>query len=218
MSMKAMLGAIAAFTAALYGASIVGGVAVRDLKFDRSEISTHSGMAWTPPRDSSIPKGLLGDSIRRGRLIFTETPLYASDHATAKINCSDCHAEGGIQPYASPVVAVPALFPQFNQRAGRVISLKDRIQECFVRSENGTPVDYDGEQMKAVVDYINWLSTPEPNRQKFLGRGLVLRRIRSMALRSMPASVRDATARTAKARCRCFPHSGGPIPSTMAPA
>jgi len=173
MSVKVVLGAIAAFTAVVYGSSILAGLAVRDLKFDRSEIPTHAGMAWTPPHDSSIPRGPLGESIRRGRLIFNETPLYAPDHATAKIKCADCHAEGGMQPFASPVVAVPATFPQFNQRAGRVITLKDRIQECFVRSENGTPIDYDGEQMKSLVDYINWLSTPEPNRQQFVGRGLV---------------------------------------------
>jgi thiosulfate dehydrogenase len=173
MSGKALLSTVAAFTFLVYAASIFGGMAVKDLKFDRSEISSHNGMAWTPPSESSIPSGRLGDSIRRGRLIFTETPLYAADHTTAKIRCSDCHVEGGIQPFASPVVAVPALFPMFNQRAGHVISLKDRIQECFVRSENGTPIDYNGEQMQALVDYINWLSTPEPNRKKFEGRGLI---------------------------------------------
>ena len=173
MSVKVLLSAVAAFTAVLYGASIIGGLAVKDLKFDRSDIPTHPGMAWTPPPESSIPRGPQGNSIRLGSLIFNQTPLYASQHATAKIKCSDCHAEGGTQPFASPVVAVAATFPQFNQRAGHIISLQDRIQECFVRSENGTPIDYNGEQMRALVDYINWLSTPEPNRQKFQGRGLV---------------------------------------------
>jgi len=173
MTGKGLLIGGAAFVALLYGAAIVGGLAIRDLKFDRNEISIHPGMAWTPPAESSIPHGPLGDSIRLGRLLFTQTPLYASEHIKAKINCSDCHAAGGMQPFASPVVGVPALFPMFNQRAGHVISLKDRIQECFVRSENGTPIDYDGEQMQAIVNYINWLSTPEPHRQKFQGRGLV---------------------------------------------
>ena len=173
MSAKAMLIAVAAFTFILYGAFILAGLAVKDLKFDRSEVSTHPGMAGTPPPESSIPRGPRGNSIRLGRLLFTETPLYASQHATAKVKCSDCHAEGGMQPFASPVVAVPALFPMFNQRAGHIISLQDRIQECFVRSENGTPIDYNGEQMHALVDYINWLSMPEPSRQKFKGRGLV---------------------------------------------
>jgi len=173
MSARALFIAGVALTLFAYAASIIAGLAVKDLKFDRSEIPSHPGMAWTPPAESSIPHGPLGESIRLGRLIFDQTPLYASQHAQAKVKCSDCHAESGMQPFASPVVAVPATFPQFNQRAGHVISLKDRIQECFVRSENGTPVDDDGQQMRALVDYINWLSTPEPGRQKFQGRGLV---------------------------------------------
>lgn len=130
-------------------------------------------MAWQAPTSRSIPNGPLGESIRRGANIFKETPLYAREYTGAKISCANCHAEGGIQPFASPVVGVPALFPMYNERAGHVISLKDRIQECFVRSENGRPLDYDGEPMKNLVDYINWLSVPQPNHRPFTGRGLV---------------------------------------------
>jgi thiosulfate dehydrogenase len=71
------------------------------------------------------------------------------------------------------MVGVPATFPQYNARAGHVISLKDRIQECFVRSENGKPLDYDGPEMKALVDYITWLSQPEPGHKPFKGKGLI---------------------------------------------
>src|SRR5690349_14139466 len=31
---------------------------------------------WRPPSPDSIPHGPLGDSVRRGRLIFTQTPKY----------------------------------------------------------------------------------------------------------------------------------------------
>ena len=71
------------------------------------------------------------------------------------------------------MVGLPALFPMYNQRAGHVISLRDRIQECFVRSENGTPLPYRGTEMQALVDYISWLSEPQPDRKPFVGRGLI---------------------------------------------
>jgi thiosulfate dehydrogenase len=71
------------------------------------------------------------------------------------------------------MVGLPALFPMYNERAGHVISLKDRIQECFVRSENGKPLDYEGPVMQSLVDYINWLSQPEPGRRPYVGRGLM---------------------------------------------
>jgi thiosulfate dehydrogenase len=132
-----------------------------------------SGSAWKAPRASTIPWGPQGDSIRRGALIFNETPLYAAEFTSSKVACSDCHAAGGMQPYASPMVGLPALFPMFNERAGHMISMPDRIQECFVRSENGKPISYDGPEMKALVDYITWLSQPQPHSKPFKGRGLV---------------------------------------------
>jgi thiosulfate dehydrogenase len=128
---------------------------------------------WRPPAMGTIPMGPQGDSIRLGLKLFNETQLYARDTVSAKISCSGCHAEGGMQPYASPIVGVAATFPQFNARAGHMITLKDRIQECFVRSENGRPIDYDGVRMRGLVDYIAWVSTPEPDRKAFAGRGLL---------------------------------------------
>uniref|UniRef100_E6QKL4 Cytochrome c, class I n=1 Tax=mine drainage metagenome TaxID=410659 RepID=E6QKL4_9ZZZZ len=130
-------------------------------------------LAWEAPLSKDIPAGAQGDLIRSGRLIFRATPQFAADHAGNKMSCGDCHVAGGIAPYASPMVGLPARFPMYNKRAGHVISLKDRIQECFTRSENGTPLDYDGPEMRALMAYIEWLSKPEPERKKFVGRGLV---------------------------------------------
>jgi len=167
---------IAVCIAALYGGAIAVGLHVRDLS-GLTEIPTFAATAeqrkpaWRSP--ASMPNGAKGDSIRRGALIFNETPLYASQFVSARLSCGACHAEGGIQPFASPVVGVAARFPQFNERAGHVISLEDRIQECFVRSENGRPLDYQGPEMRAIVDYIGWLSTPEPDRRPYVGKGLV---------------------------------------------
>lgn len=164
---------IAALTLTVYAGTIVAGFRVKDLSSYQNTIDRHPGMAWKAPSSNSIPNNPKGDSIRRGALIFNETPLYAARYTSAKISCSSCHAAGGIQPFAIPLVGAPTRFPMYNDRAGRVISLKDRIQECFVRSENGRPLEYDGTTMQNLIDYINWLSTPQPNRQPFRGRGLV---------------------------------------------
>jgi thiosulfate dehydrogenase len=165
--------AISLLTLLLYACAIAVGLHVRDLSTYKSPIQSQEGMDWHPPSVRDIPVGAIGDLIRRGQLIFNETSLYAADHAKAKISCASCHAEGGIQPYASPMVGVAKSFPQFNQRANRVISLQDRIQECFVRSENGTPLDYNGTEMHAVMEYIHWLSQPKPKELAFRGRGFV---------------------------------------------
>ena len=161
------------FIGALYLVSIAFGLRVKDLSGVLEDARIPVARPWAAPLHSSIPSGPEGDSIRRGELIFNETRLYAPDHTGATISCGNCHAEGGIQKYASPMVGLPALFPMFNARAGHVITLKDRVQECFVRSENGLPLDYNGIEMKALIDYIDWLSQPSKSGAVYTGRGLI---------------------------------------------
>ncbi|ADW69684.1 c-type cytochrome [Granulicella tundricola] len=165
--------AVVALTVSVYGGAILASLLPKHLSLDLDATTRQSKLPWRPPPVSSIPDNPHGDSIRRGALLFDETPLYAAAFTGAKVSCANCHAEGGIQPLASPVVGLPAKFPMYNERAGHMISLKDRVQECFVRSENGTPLDYDGTEMKGLVDYIEWLSIPQPGRRAFEGRGLV---------------------------------------------
>lgn len=159
--------------ALVYASAIAAGLHTRDLSSYKSPIQYQSGMDWHPPTDRDLPSGDEGEQVRQGRRIFNETALYAPEHTRAKVSCGNCHAGSGIQPFASPMVGVPATFPQFNQRANRVISLPDRIQECFVRSENGSPLDYNGEEMHSIVAYIRWLSQPKPNELPFRGRGFI---------------------------------------------
>jgi thiosulfate dehydrogenase len=128
---------------------------------------------WTPPSPDAIPQGPLGDSIRLGRLIFTQTPKYARAYVGNQLSCSDCHLAAGTAPFAAPVVGLPGLFPMFNDRDNRVITLTERIQECFLRSQNGRPVPYDGPEMTALIAYMQWLSQGLPTGQAFPGRGLV---------------------------------------------
>lgn len=163
---------VAALTAALYLGAIVLGLRVTSLAHFGRPAESKFKMAWEPPDQNTIPPGSHGDSIRKGALIFYRTPQFASQYADAKVSCGSCHAEGGIQPYAVPMVGLSALFPMYNKRAGRIISLQDRIEECMVRSENGRPLPYDAPEMRAIVDYIGWLSQPQPARLPYVGRGL----------------------------------------------
>lgn len=129
--------------------------------------------AWQAPDPNTIPAGPAGDSIRYGIHLFQETPWYAPQYTGNKLSCSDCHIANGIAPYATPLVGMTTIYPTYNKRAGRVISLRERIQECFVRSENGRPLPKNSREMDALVAYIGWLSQPEPTHKPFIGRGLI---------------------------------------------
>jgi thiosulfate dehydrogenase len=51
--------------------------------------------AFMPPSASSIPAGPLGDVIRRGRDIFTDTPKYAQPYVGNGLSCSNYHLDAG---------------------------------------------------------------------------------------------------------------------------
>lgn len=127
--------------------------------------------AWKPR--ARIPAGIEGERIRLGRNIFSHTPKYAPDYVGNQLSCSDCHLDGGTATFSSPMIGLPGLFPMYNKRAGRVISLVERIQECFVRSENGKPPAAGSPEMAALLAYMDWLSQGQPKGRAFPGRGLV---------------------------------------------
>jgi len=118
---------------------------------------------YVVPADSLIPVGPMGASIRRGRAIL----LHASDslpgHVGNRLTCTNCHREAGTSPASGPWVGSYASFPQYNARAGRVIRMEDRINECLRRSLNGSPLATDGHDMADIVSYMAFLSTGMPH-------------------------------------------------------
>ena len=113
------------------------------------------------------------DLVHQGKLIFDQTPRYAAGYVGNKLACNDCHLQSGTAAYAAPMIDLAQSFPMFNKRAGHVISLENRIQECFVRSEAGRPLPESSHEMKALMAYINWLSRDGVKGKSYEGRGLV---------------------------------------------
>ncbi len=125
-----------------------------------------------PPNESSIPSGQLGDLIRLGRNIILNTPQYAAPYTGNALTCNDCHLKGGTVALASPLAGVTTLFPAYSARAGRVITIEDRLNECFVRSQNGKPLPDSSRDMIAMIAYMTWLSQGVPEGSTVAGRGL----------------------------------------------
>ena len=130
---------------------------------------TSPTLSW----QTATPDDEQGQLVRHGQEIFDETPRYASSYTGAKISCGDCHVHSGTEPYAAPMIDVAEQFPAYSERAGRVISLEDRIQECFVRSENGRPLPAGSTEIQALVAYIQSLSQNGAKGKPYKGRGLV---------------------------------------------
>jgi thiosulfate dehydrogenase len=137
--------------------------------------------AWDFPKnpltDPSLDDSRLSKEIKWGFQIFTNTPQEAPQFAPGKGSCNNCHLNGGQRERAMPLVGVAAMFPEYNRRAGRLISLADRVVDCFLRSQNATgrlTADADGQgsqevtahlpsptsrEVLALSAYITWLSS-----------------------------------------------------------
>lgn len=118
---------------------------------------------YAVPADSLVPSGPLGVAVRRGRAIVLGTRDSLPGHVGNKLACTNCHREAGTLASSGPWVGSFASFPQYNARAGRVIRIEDRVNECLRRSMNGRPLDTNGRDMTDIVAYMAFLSNGLPH-------------------------------------------------------
>ncbi len=123
------------------------------------------------PPESSMPAGPEGEAIKLGRDIVNDTQTHAKQYIGNGLNCTSCHQLGGTKPGALPFPGLSGQFPQYNARAGKVITLQDRVNGCFSRSMNGKPLPFDSKEMTAIIAYMTWLSIGIPSGQQWHGRG-----------------------------------------------
>ena len=125
-----------------------------------------------PPGDSAIPDNDLGASIRRGRALLLATKDSLPSHVGNKLTCSSCHIAAGTQPAAISLVGVYGRFPQYRSRTGLVIQIQDRVNDCFLRSMNGKPIDPLGREMIDIVSWMAFISRGVPTGETLPGHGL----------------------------------------------
>jgi thiosulfate dehydrogenase len=131
-----------------------------------------ASMAATPTSgDTDMPAGQLGDAIRQGKRLVTDTLHAAPAYVGNGLNCASCHLDAGTRPDALPLTGLSGQFPVYNARIGRVITLEDRINGCFLRSMNGKALPLDSAEMTSLVAYITWLSRGVAVGANLSGRG-----------------------------------------------
>jgi thiosulfate dehydrogenase len=125
----------------------------------------------SPPVVSAMPGGPLGDAVRLGQRIVTDTQTTAKPFVGNGLTCANCHIDAGRTAYAAPLVGLTGLFPEYRARRGSVESLEERINDCFLRSMNGRPLPPASPEMVALLAYIAWLSQGVPTGVEVVGRG-----------------------------------------------
>jgi thiosulfate dehydrogenase len=124
-----------------------------------------------PPAETAIPNGPMGASIRRGLAILSATRDSMPRHVGNDLRCTSCHLDNGRRANAMSWVGIYGRFPQYRSRSGRVVTLEDRINGCFLRSLAGKAVDPGSAEMRDMLAYMAFLSQGVPVGVEVEGQG-----------------------------------------------
>ncbi|MEP7382512.1 MAG: c-type cytochrome [Gemmatimonadota bacterium] len=129
-------------------------------------------VAFRVPDESEIRDTVLLASIRRGLALVTHTGDSLPRHVGNALVCTNCHQKGGTLEDGMAWVGVYARFPQYRSRSGTTILIEDRVNDCFKRSLNGTPLAAESPEMRDIVGYLAFLSNGVPVGAQTAGQGL----------------------------------------------
>jgi thiosulfate dehydrogenase len=116
-----------------------------------------------PPRaraalDTTMPEGAMGTAVRRGQALLAATRDSLPSHVGSSLRCFSCHLDEGRRESALPLIGSYARYPQYRARGARVDLIEDRVNDCFVRSLNGSAIAFDGTDMRDIVAFLAWMS------------------------------------------------------------
>ena len=134
---------------------------------------------WPKPNAENLPTGAFKETVLYGRKLFNETYSVVGPEVQDKsmrysgnnLSCQSCHLQGGTQRFAIPMIGVYGIFPLYIAREDEVRTLEERIEGCMERSMNGRVLPLGGREMKALVAYVQFLSTGVPVGTSPEGRG-----------------------------------------------
>lgn len=115
------------------------------------------------PDTAKIPHNKTGEEIRYGYQLFVRTAYYLGPEGKVmqlsgnKMNCKNCHLDNGMRPMSNSMVESYLKYPQYRAREGTILTIEDRINNCFERPMNGKILPYDSREMRAMVAYMRWM-------------------------------------------------------------
>jgi thiosulfate dehydrogenase len=126
--------------------------------------------------NQSVSAGGMAAMIELGEAIVENTSKHplSKDFVGNSLNCTSCHLDNGRHEKAASFVGIATAYPAWSPRENRVITLQDRVLNCFMRSQNGTRPPIGSKVATAITTYITSLSESQPikmNRDRPLGPG-----------------------------------------------
>lgn len=117
--------------------------------------------AGIPALAASSP---LETAIQNGKQVFSHETFGGKGRT-----CNACHSNDGVGPGKLPNgKAIPslsnaaAIFPRYNPKAKRVVTLEDQIRACAKNALQGKPPAAGSEKLTELVTYLTSLSQGKP--------------------------------------------------------
>ena len=128
--------------------------------------------AFVTPRLANLLSAANAGQVVRGMRLHLQTKALLPDNVGNALNCTSCHLNAGTVADGSPFVGVSAFFPGYAPRAGKEVTLEERINGCFRRSMDGKPLPVASPDMQAMVAYFDWMKMNTVAGDKVAGRGV----------------------------------------------
>jgi thiosulfate dehydrogenase len=133
---------------------------------------------WYARDVTNLAPSPANDVIRKGHALIVDTATLIGKNAADPQNryagndlaCVNCHMNAGLKPFAAPFVSTFASFPMMVD--DDVITLKERINGCMIRSMNGRELPAESPEMQALIAYIKFLGEGTPEGVRIAGMGL----------------------------------------------
>ncbi len=123
-----------------------------------------SGLPALGIRQAAATEPQLEKAIQDGKSLFVHETFGGTGST-----CQTCHLEAGMAPgKTSKGAAIPSLanaatiYPRFNPKANKVITLENKISHCIAGALRGKPPAYGSEQMTQLVSYVTSLAQGKP--------------------------------------------------------
>lgn len=133
---------------------------------------TTDSTAFVTPRLANLLAAANADQVVRGMRLHLQTKALLPNNVGNALNCTSCHLNAGTVADGSPFVGVSAFFPSYAPRAGKDVTLEERINGCFRRSMDGKPLPVTSPDMQAMVAYFEWMKMNTQPGDKVAGRGV----------------------------------------------
>ncbi len=123
-----------------------------------------SGIYALSSQEVAAAEPHLEKSIQNGKALFFNESFSGNGK-----NCVSCHVNGGVGPGKLPNGnAIPslsnaaAIFPRFNPKENKVITLQDQLRRCIAGGLEGTPPAYGSKHLTELDTYVTSLAQGKP--------------------------------------------------------